>query len=219
MGARPLGAGWGHGDSAVSLPPQPLSRNQALNRSRSSINMRNFRKFNARRKWKVNGCPAVGSHHPRVPWGAQAGLHPKAGSISGMAVVLWWGGRAGEGPSPQTPSPGVPQLSYNTVSACNRLCRTRLLCDLGKEDEELVSPQEPPDPTQHGLGRGRRDLGCLSQFPPMAVPSMLQAPCFGQEGQSVGPPCCWDGMREVWWGAWPETGASDRVGCCAVAVR
>ncbi|NWI06305.1 DAPK2 kinase, partial [Tichodroma muraria] len=65
---------------AMSLPPQPLSRKQALSRSRSSINMRNFRKFNARRKWK---------------------------------------------------------LSYNTVSACNRLCRMRLLCDLGKEDEEL----------------------------------------------------------------------------------
>ncbi|NXP84947.1 DAPK2 kinase, partial [Passerina amoena] len=45
---------------------KPLSRKQALSRSRSSINMRNFRKFNARRKWK---------------------------------------------------------LSYNTVSACNRLCR------------------------------------------------------------------------------------------------
>ncbi|NXX72067.1 DAPK2 kinase, partial [Spizella passerina] len=56
---------------------KPLSRKQALSRSRSSINMRNFRKFNARRKWK---------------------------------------------------------LSYNTVSACNRLCR------LGREDEELVSP-------------------------------------------------------------------------------
>ncbi|XP_041253174.1 death-associated protein kinase 2-like isoform X3 [Onychostruthus taczanowskii] len=53
---------------------KPLSRKQALSRSRSSINMRNFRKFNARRKWK---------------------------------------------------------LSYNTVSACNRLCRTR------REDEEL----------------------------------------------------------------------------------
>ncbi|NXE71029.1 DAPK2 kinase, partial [Calcarius ornatus] len=53
---------------------KPLSRKQALSRSRSSINMRNFRKFNARRKWK---------------------------------------------------------LSYNTVSACNRLCR------LGREDEEL----------------------------------------------------------------------------------
>nr|XP_032608791.2 death-associated protein kinase 2 isoform X3 [Taeniopygia guttata] len=56
---------------------KPLSATQALSRSRSSINMRNFRKFNARRKWK---------------------------------------------------------LSYNTVSACNRLCRTR---PLGSEDEEL----------------------------------------------------------------------------------
>lgn len=30
------------------------------------------------------------------------------------------------------------------VSACNRLCRTRLLCGLRKEDEELVSGQESP---------------------------------------------------------------------------
>ncbi|KAF1598724.1 Death-associated protein kinase 2, partial [Eudyptes moseleyi] len=59
---------------------KPLSRKQAANRSRSSINMKNFRKFNARRKWK---------------------------------------------------------LSYNMVSACNRLCRMRLLCGLRKEDEEL----------------------------------------------------------------------------------
>ncbi|KAM6395153.1 death-associated protein kinase 2-like [Rhynochetos jubatus] len=59
---------------------KPLSWTQAANRSRSSINMSNFRKFNARRKWK---------------------------------------------------------LSYNMVSACNRLCRTRLLCGLRKEDEEL----------------------------------------------------------------------------------
>ncbi|XP_061875965.1 death-associated protein kinase 2-like [Colius striatus] len=59
---------------------KPLSRQQAANRSRSSINMKNFRKFNARRKWK---------------------------------------------------------LSYNMVSACNRLCRMRLLCGLRKEDEEL----------------------------------------------------------------------------------
>ncbi|NWI46264.1 DAPK2 kinase, partial [Picathartes gymnocephalus] len=81
---------WGHGDSAVSLPPQPLSRKQALSRSHSSINRRNFRKFNARRKWK-------------------------AGS---------------------TPSPPVP----HTVSSCNRLCRTWLLCDLRKEDKELSCP-------------------------------------------------------------------------------
>ncbi|XP_009075712.1 PREDICTED: death-associated protein kinase 2-like, partial [Acanthisitta chloris] len=59
---------------------KPLSRSQAENRSRSSINMSNFRKFNARRKWK---------------------------------------------------------LSYNTVSACNRLCRTQLLCGPRKDDEEL----------------------------------------------------------------------------------
>ncbi|NXV39569.1 DAPK2 kinase, partial [Rissa tridactyla] len=69
---------------------KPLSRKQAANRSRSSINMKNFRKFNARRKWK---------------------------------------------------------LSYNMVSACNRLCRTRLLCGLRKEeDEELVRPPPRPPP-------------------------------------------------------------------------
>ncbi|NXI87877.1 DAPK2 kinase, partial [Rhipidura dahli] len=87
---------------AVSLPPQPLSRKQELSRSRSSINMRNFRKFNARRKWK---------------------------------------------------------LSYNTVSACNRLCRTRLLCDLGKEDEELrccESDQEEERSPHTALLRRRR---------------------------------------------------------------
>lgn len=80
----------------------------------------------------------------------------KAGSISEIVAVLW------EGPPPQTPSPLVPQLSYNTVSACNRLCRTRLLCNPGKEHEELVSPQEPPDPTQHGLGLGEKGFGGVS---------------------------------------------------------
>ncbi|NWU04979.1 DAPK2 kinase, partial [Cephalopterus ornatus] len=94
--------GWGHGDGAVSSPPQPLSRKQVLNRSRSSINMRNFRKFNARRKWK---------------------------------------------------------LSYNMVSACNRLCRTRLLCGLRKEDEELrccESDQEEESSPPIALLRRRR---------------------------------------------------------------
>ncbi|XP_039947433.1 death-associated protein kinase 2-like isoform X4 [Hirundo rustica] len=81
---------------------QPLSRKQALSRSRSSINMRNFRKFNARRRWK---------------------------------------------------------LSYNTVSACNRLCRPRLLGDLRKEDEELrccESDQEEERSPHIALLRRRR---------------------------------------------------------------
>ncbi|XP_067425583.1 death-associated protein kinase 2-like isoform X1 [Emydura macquarii macquarii] len=72
---------------------KPLSRKQAVNRSRSSINMKNFRKFNARRKWK---------------------------------------------------------LSYNMVSACNRLCNLKLLCGQRKEDEKLrdcESDQE--DATSH----------------------------------------------------------------------
>ncbi|OCT69202.1 hypothetical protein XELAEV_18040512mg [Xenopus laevis] len=59
---------------------KPLNRKQAVNRSRSSINMKNFKKFNARRKWK---------------------------------------------------------LSYNMVSACNRLCRMKLLCNPMKDEEEL----------------------------------------------------------------------------------
>ncbi|KAJ6652447.1 hypothetical protein lerEdw1_011565 [Lerista edwardsae] len=33
---------------------KPLSRKQAASRSRSSINMKNFRRFNARRKWKLS---------------------------------------------------------------------------------------------------------------------------------------------------------------------
>ncbi|XP_056365896.1 death-associated protein kinase 2-like isoform X2 [Oenanthe melanoleuca] len=81
---------------------KPLSRKQALSRSRSSINMRNFRKFNALRKWK---------------------------------------------------------LSYNTVSACNRLCRSRLLCHLGKEEEELrccESDQEEESSPHTALLRRRR---------------------------------------------------------------
>ncbi|XP_071971159.1 death-associated protein kinase 2-like isoform X2 [Engystomops pustulosus] len=59
---------------------KPLTRKQAANRSRSSINIKNFKKFNARRKWK---------------------------------------------------------LSYNMVSACNRLCRMKLLCNPVQAEEEL----------------------------------------------------------------------------------
>uniref|UniRef100_A0A3B4U2N9 non-specific serine/threonine protein kinase n=1 Tax=Seriola dumerili TaxID=41447 RepID=A0A3B4U2N9_SERDU len=33
---------------------QPITRKQAANRNRSSINMKNFKKFNARRKWKMS---------------------------------------------------------------------------------------------------------------------------------------------------------------------
>ena len=35
---------------------QPLTRKQMANRNRSSINMKNFKKFNAKRKWKVSTC-------------------------------------------------------------------------------------------------------------------------------------------------------------------
>lgn len=132
-------------------PWQPLSRKQVANRSRSSINMKNFRKFNARRKWKVKGVLVPG-------WGGtpSSGVprEPRLRSIPGLAVAqgfMWGGhsaavGRGGEkgATPPRTPALLPPQLSYNMVSACNRLCRTRLLCGLRKEDEELVSGQEPP---------------------------------------------------------------------------
>ncbi|XP_046759938.1 death-associated protein kinase 2 isoform X3 [Gallus gallus] len=81
---------------------KPLSRKQAAKRSRSSINMKNFRKFNARRKWK---------------------------------------------------------LSYNMVSACNRLCRMRLLCSPRTEGEELrccESDQEEESSRPVTLLRRRR---------------------------------------------------------------
>ncbi|XP_074670200.1 death-associated protein kinase 2-like isoform X1 [Strix aluco] len=83
---------------------KPLSRKQAANRSRSSINMKNFRKFNARRKWKVKGGPGsrrgrgghpeMGSPHPWGPGGARAVLHPRAGRIAGSLCrgdVAPWG--------------------------------------------------------------------------------------------------------------------------------
>ncbi|XP_061461611.1 death-associated protein kinase 2-like isoform X2 [Rhineura floridana] len=81
---------------------KPLTRKQAVNRSRSSINMKNFRRFNARRKWK---------------------------------------------------------LSYNMVSACNRLCRMGLLCQQKKEEESLrgcESDQEGEASSPVTLFRRRR---------------------------------------------------------------
>ncbi|XP_063002007.1 death-associated protein kinase 2-like isoform X2 [Elgaria multicarinata webbii] len=84
---------------------KPLNRKQAVNRSRSSINMKNFRKFNARRKWK---------------------------------------------------------LSYNMVSACNRLCRMRLLCQQRREEEENLrdceSDQEDSASSPVALLRRRRSI-------------------------------------------------------------
>ncbi|MFT7805181.1 death-associated protein kinase 2-like [Arapaima gigas] len=71
---------------------KPLTRKQAASRSRSSINMKNFKKFNARRKWK---------------------------------------------------------MSYNMVSACNRLCQLRLLCKAKvKEDEELRQCESDQEDTE-----------------------------------------------------------------------
>lgn len=64
----------------VFAPWQPLSRKQATNRSRSSINIKNFRKFNARRKWKVN--------LPRLLWGTSTGAAGGAlPSQAGLAPV------------------------------------------------------------------------------------------------------------------------------------
>ncbi|XP_077175034.1 death-associated protein kinase 2-like isoform X2 [Paroedura picta] len=82
---------------------KPLSRKQVASRSRSSINMKSFRRFNARRKWK---------------------------------------------------------LSYNMVSACNRLCRMQLLCHQKKEEDEQLrdceSDQEDEARSPASLLRRRR---------------------------------------------------------------
>lgn len=67
-------------------------------------------------------------------------LHPRAGCIwagdrGGVcAPVQGWRGEL----RAQTPALLLPQLSYNMVSACNRLCRMRLLCSPRTEGEELV---------------------------------------------------------------------------------
>lgn len=123
------------------------------NRSRSSINMKNFRKFNARRKWKVKGVlvPGWGDTHSAVGSPGSPGCAPSRGwlclrGLRGGDIVLRGGGGGAEkgATPPRTPALLPPQLSYNMVSACNRLCRTRLLCGLRKEDEELVSGQESP---------------------------------------------------------------------------
>ncbi|KAF1413199.1 Death-associated protein kinase 2, partial [Spheniscus humboldti] len=70
---------------------KPLSRKQAANRSRSSINMKNFRKFNARRKWKVKGVPALG-------WGGGGTQQRGGGPLPG-----------GWGSCPCPPAPLCPQ--------------------------------------------------------------------------------------------------------------
>uniref|UniRef100_A0A3Q3KHN5 non-specific serine/threonine protein kinase n=1 Tax=Monopterus albus TaxID=43700 RepID=A0A3Q3KHN5_MONAL len=38
---------------------KPITRKQVANRNRSSINMKSFKKFNARRKWKVSNCVSI----------------------------------------------------------------------------------------------------------------------------------------------------------------
>ncbi|XP_018593893.1 death-associated protein kinase 2 [Scleropages formosus] len=71
---------------------KPLNRKQAASRCRSSINMKNFKKFNARRKWK---------------------------------------------------------MSYNMVSACNRLCHLQLLCKASaKANEELRQCESDQEDTE-----------------------------------------------------------------------
>ncbi|XP_031462200.1 uncharacterized protein LOC116237292 isoform X2 [Phasianus colchicus] len=75
---------------------KPLNRKQAAKRCRSSINMKNFRKFNARRKWKVKGRDkGVRDGDGRMRGPTAFGclreaivLHPRAGCI-------WAGGRGG----------------------------------------------------------------------------------------------------------------------------
>ncbi|XP_072531852.1 death-associated protein kinase 2 [Salminus brasiliensis] len=80
----------------------PLTRTQMAKRNRSSINMKNFKKFNAKRKWK---------------------------------------------------------MSYNMVSACNRLCKLKLVCKtsaLEKQDlRECESDQEDTETKTASLLRRR----------------------------------------------------------------
>uniref|UniRef100_A0A669R250 Protein kinase domain-containing protein n=1 Tax=Phasianus colchicus TaxID=9054 RepID=A0A669R250_PHACC len=84
-----------HNDATASSL-QPLNRKQAAKRCRSSINMKNFRKFNARRKWKVKGRDkGVRDGDGRMRGPTAFGclreaivLHPRAGCI-------WAGGRGG----------------------------------------------------------------------------------------------------------------------------
>lgn len=78
------------------------------------------------------------------------GLAASWGSMGGRSAV-GWGAEQRSGP-PWTPTLLPPQLSYNMVSACNRLCRTRLLCGLRREDEELVSGTRTP-PARAGWGQ------------------------------------------------------------------
>ncbi|MCJ8749688.1 hypothetical protein PDJAM_G00179310 [Pangasius djambal] len=81
---------------------KPLTRTQMAKRNRSSINMKNFRMFNAKRKWK---------------------------------------------------------MSYNMVSACNRLCKLKLVCKtnaLEKQDlRDCESDQEDTDTKTTSLLRRR----------------------------------------------------------------
>lgn len=153
VGARPLGAGWGHGDATVSLAlaapeqeadgkPEPFfHQHEKLPQVQCSEEV----------EGEGGPGPWVGGHtlSSGVP------REPRLRSIPGLAVSqgFTWGGHSAAGGGggaekgvtpPRTPALLPPQLSYNMVSACNRLCRTRLLCGLRKEDEELVSGQESP---------------------------------------------------------------------------
>ncbi|KAG5264612.1 hypothetical protein AALO_G00256110 [Alosa alosa] len=81
---------------------KPLTRTQIAKRNRSSINMKNFKKFNAKRKWK---------------------------------------------------------MSYNMVSACNRLCRLQLHCKTSalqeQEMRQCESDQEDTETKPASLLRRR----------------------------------------------------------------
>ncbi|XP_066529903.1 death-associated protein kinase 2 [Hoplias malabaricus] len=81
---------------------KPLTRTQIAKRNRSSINMKNFKKFNAKRKWK---------------------------------------------------------MSYNMVSACNRLCKLKLVCKTNAMEKpelrECESDQEDTEPKTASLLRRR----------------------------------------------------------------
>ncbi|XP_035202343.1 death-associated protein kinase 2-like [Oxyura jamaicensis] len=82
--------------------------------------------------------------HPwiKVRWSGAGWVWGGGRGGVGTVTLLSGGGRGGDHVPPIPPGtptlmPPPPQLSYNMVSACNRLCRMRLLCGPRTEDEEL----------------------------------------------------------------------------------
>lgn len=92
---------------------QPLTRQQKANRNRSSINMKNFKKFNARRKWRV--------HHMCIHIYIYFFAHVMLFLSYFIFEVCF----------------RYVQMSYNMVWICNRLVRLKLLCKGSSDAPEV----------------------------------------------------------------------------------